>query len=335
VEHVRASAITFERFADYYYQPDNGFPVDKRVNFERLTLHLVPEESTRVAALQAGDADIAPISVVSREQVERGGGRVIFGQEGAYVWVPFVWCWADASLPCNKKEFRQALHYAIDKELIRDQLYGGPEVFQVKGWAAVTPSTIGYTPELDPFPFDPDRARQLLADAGYPDGEGVPPFVLHTWQSTSIPFQTEAAQLAAEFWKRELGLDVEVRVGDSSAIREAWSAGELIGDIIWRDNETRRDAASTLLTGYADPESGTLRSKNPDLVRRAQEVAQIVDPDERAQALAEFFPVLREASYEIGIGYVNIPWGVGPRVESWEPYPLSPNPSALYTIRMK
>jgi peptide/nickel transport system substrate-binding protein len=335
VEHVRASAITFERFDDYYYQPDNGFPEDKRVNFERLTLHLVPEESTRVAALQAGDADIAPISVTSREQLENGGGRVIFGKEGSYVWVPFVWCWADPDLPCNKKEFRQALHYAIDKEVIRDQLYGGPEVFRVKGWAAVTPSTIGYTPALDPFPFDPERARQLLADAGYPDGEGVPPIVLHTWQSTSIPFQTEAAQLAAEYWRRELGLDVEVRVGDSSAIREAWAAGELTGDIIWRDNEARSDAASTLLTGYADPESGTLRSKDPALVRRAQEVAQIVDPDERAQALTEFYPVLREAAYEIGIGYVNIPWGVGPRVESWEPYPLAPNPSALHTIRMK
>jgi peptide/nickel transport system substrate-binding protein len=335
VEHVRASAITFERFDDYYYQPDNGFPEDKRVNFERLTLHLVPEESTRVAALQAGDADIAPISVASRGQLENGGGRVIFGEEGSYVWVPFVWCWADPDLPCNKKEFRQALHYAIDKELIRDQLYGGPEVFQVKGWAAVTPSTIGYTPALDPFPFDPERARQLLADAGYPDGEGVPPIVLHTWQSTSIPFQTEAAQLAAEFWRRELGLEVEVRVGDSTAIREAWAAGELTGDIVWRDNEARRDAASTLLTGYADPESGTLRSKDPELVRRAQEVAQIVDPDERAQALTEFYPVLREAAYEIGIGYVNIPWGVGPRVESWEPYPLAPNPSALHTIRMK
>src|ERR671915_1741233 len=335
VEHVQASTITFERFADYYYQPDNGFPEDKRVNFERLTLHLVPEESTRVAALQAGDADIAPISVASREQLENGGGRVIFGKEGSYVWVPFVWCWADPDLPCNKKEFRQALHYAIDKEVIRDQLYGGPEVFQVKGWAPVTPSTIGYTPELDPFPFDPERARQLLAEAGYPGGEGVPPIVLHTWQSTSIPFQTEAAQLAAEFWRRELGLDVEGRVGDSTAIREAWAAGELNGDIIWRDNETRRDAADTLLSGYVDFESGTLRSKDPELVRGAQEVVQILDEEERAQALAEFYPVLREAGYEIGIGYVNIPWGVGPGVEAWEPYPLAPNISALHTVRLK
>jgi peptide/nickel transport system substrate-binding protein len=335
VEHVRASSMTFERFADYYYQPDNGFPEDKRVNFERLTLYLVPEESTRVAALRSGEADIAPISIPSREQVERGGGRVVFGEEGAYVWVPFVWCWADESLPCAKKEFRQALHYAIDKELIQDQLYGGPDVFQVKGWAAVTPSTIGYTPELDPFPYDPEKARQLLADAGYPNGEGVGKVILHTWQSTSVPFQTEAAQLAAEFWRRELGLDAEVRIGDSTAIRGAWAAGELNGQIIWRDNETRRDAASTLLTGYADPESGTRRSDDPELVRRAQEIAQIVDEEERAQALTEFYPVLREASYEIGIGYVNIPWGVGPRVEAWKPYPLSPNISALHTVRLK
>jgi peptide/nickel transport system substrate-binding protein len=335
VDHVRASSMTFERFDDFYYQSENGFPEDKRVNFERLTLYLVPEEATRVAALRAGDADIAPISLVSREQVESGGGRVTYGQEGAFVWVPFVGCWADENLPCNKKEFRHALHYAIDKELIRDQLYGGPDVFQVKGWAAVTPSTIGYTPELDPFPYDPEKARQLLAEAGYPGGEGVGKVILNTWQSTSVPFQTEAAQLAAEFWRRELGLDVEVRVGDSTAIRGAWAVGELNGQIIWRDNETRRDATSTLLTGYADLESGTLRSKDPELVRMAQEVAQIADEEERAQALTEFYPVLREAGYEIGIGFVNIPWGVGPRVETWEPYPLSPNVSALHTVRLK
>jgi peptide/nickel transport system substrate-binding protein len=335
VDHVKASSMTFERFEDFYYQPENGFPEDKRVNFQRLTLYLVPEEATRVAALRAGDADIAPISLVAREQVESGGGRVIFGKEGAYVWVPFVWCWADASLPCNKKGFRHALHYAIDKELIRDRLYGGPDVFQVKGWAGVTPSTVGYTPEVDPFPYDPEKARQLLAEAGYPGGEGVGKIILHTWQSTSVPFQTEAAQLAAEFWRRELGLDVEVRVGDSTAIREAWAAGQLNGDIIWRDNETRRDAADSLLSGYVDFESGTLRSKDPELVRGAQEVVQILDEEERAQALAEFYPVVREAGYEIGIGYVNIPWGVGPGVEAWEPYPLAPNISALHTVRLK
>ena len=58
---------------------------------------------------------------------------------------------------------------------------------QVKGWAGVTPSTIGYSPDLTPFPFDPDRARQLLAEAGYPDGKGFGKLVVNTWEPSSLP----------------------------------------------------------------------------------------------------------------------------------------------------
>jgi peptide/nickel transport system substrate-binding protein len=335
VSHVRASSMTFERFDDFYYQPDHGFPEDKRIPFEQLTLYLVPEESTRVSALRAGEADIAPVSLGAKSQVEAGGGKLIFGREGSFVWVPMMGCYSDDSFPCAKKAFRQALSYAIDKELIRDQLYGGSDVFEVRGWSSVTPSTIGYTPELDPFPFDPDKARELLAEAGYPDGAGVGTLVLHTWESTSMPFQTQAAQLAAEYWKRELGLDVDVRVGDSTAIRGGWAAGELHGGIIWRDNETRRDATSSMVSGYGDPEGGTRRSEDPELLRLTQAAAQLVDDAEREQALKELFPILREESYEIGIGYVNIPWGVGSRIDKWEPYPLAPNVSALHTVTLK
>ena len=334
-KHVRASSMTFDRFDDYYYQPGNGFSEDKRVPFEQVTLYLVPEESTRVSAIRAGEADIAPVSLGAASQLEAGGGRLVFGREGSYVWLPLMGCWSDENLPCAKKDFRQALNYAIDKELIRDQLYGGSEVFQVKGWGNVTPSTIGYTPALDPFPFEPDKARQLLKDAGYPGGEGVGTLILHTWQSTSMPFQTEAAQLAAEFWKRELGLDIEVRVGDSTAIRGAWKDGELNGQMIWRDNETRRDATSSAISGYGDPEGGTRRSEDPELRRRVQEAARLVDDAARAQAMSEVYPLLRDASYDISIGYVNIPWGVGSRIDNWEPLPLAPNISGLHTVTLK
>jgi ABC-type transport system substrate-binding protein len=335
VNHTRANSMTFERFDDFYYQPANGFPEDKRIPFDEVTLFLVPEESTRVSALRAGDADIAPVSLQAQSQLESGGGRLIFGREGSYVWVPFMGCWADPSFPCAKKEFRQALGYAIDKESIRDNLYGGDTVFQVKGWAAVTPSTIGYSTDLDPFPFDPDKARQLMIDAGYPGGEGVDTIVLHTWESTSMPFQTEAAQLAAEFWRTELGLDVEVRVGNSSTIRGAWANGELNGELIWRDNETRRDATSTMNSGYADPEAAIRRSDNADFRVIAQAATRTVDDDERAIAMAELYKLAKDEGYEIGIGYANIPWGVGSRIASWEPYPLAPNVSGLHTVRLK
>ncbi|HEU0021317.1 MAG TPA: ABC transporter substrate-binding protein, partial [Dehalococcoidia bacterium] len=130
VEHVPSDVMSFERFADHYQQPENGFPTDKRVNFTLLDLRLIPEESTRVAALRAGSADIAPISLATREQVEAGGGRLVFGPEAVFLMPNYRGCWK-SEFPCHDKRVRQALDYAIDKELMRDRLYG-PDVMQVK-----------------------------------------------------------------------------------------------------------------------------------------------------------------------------------------------------------
>jgi peptide/nickel transport system substrate-binding protein len=171
--------MKFERFDDFYYQAENGFPEDKRVNFQSLDMFMVPEEATRVAALRGGNADIVPASLATKGQVEAGGGRLVFGQEGFTLNARLVGCY-EPQYPCHDKRVRQALNYALDRELIQEQLYGGPTVFQLKAWGDVTPSTIGYTPELDPFPFDPDKARQLLADAGYPGGQGFGRLIVNT-----------------------------------------------------------------------------------------------------------------------------------------------------------
>jgi peptide/nickel transport system substrate-binding protein len=333
-KHVPASVMEFERFDDFYYQPDNGLPEDRRVNFQSLDLFLVPEEATRVAALRAGQADIVPISLATKNQVESGGGRVVFGQEGVVWEVQTVGCY-DPKYPCHDKRVRQALDYAIDKELIRDTLYGGPEVMEVKGYFFVTPSTIGYTPGLDPFPYDPAKARQLLADAGYPGGQGFGKVIVNTSPASAMPFLVESAQLAADFWRRELGLDVEVRVGDRTAIKEGHRAGELNGQIMWQDQETRTDAIQGGPTRWADPENPTRVHDDPELFSLAQETWRTVDPEQRAEASVNLYLRLRDESHFIGIGYLNIPWGVGPRVVTWEPYPMALFPSALHTITLK
>ena len=150
-----------------------------------------------------------------------------------------------------------------------------------------------------------------------------------------MPFQTEAAQLVAAFWEKELGLEVEVRVGNPSSIRGDWAAGKLNGEIIWRDNETRRDATSIANALYADPSNNIRLTEDPVIQAKAQAAVRIADDDERAIALAELFKVVRDEAYEIGLGYVNIPWGVGSRIDNWEPLSLAPNPSGLHTITLK
>ena len=51
--------------------------------------------------------------------------------------------------------------------------------------------------------------------------------------------------------------------------------------------------------------------------------------------MAKLAPRLREEAYALNIGYVNIPWGVGPRVLTWQPSPLATHATALHTITLK
>jgi peptide/nickel transport system substrate-binding protein len=333
VKHVPADLMTFERFADYYHQPKNGFPTDKRVNFTLLDLRQIPEEATRVAALRAGDADIAPVSLGARKQVEAGGGRLVFGQEGVALMARTHGCWKP-EFPCHDKRVRQALAYAIDKELMRDRLYG-PEVMEVKGWGAVTPSAIGYSPELDPFPFDPAKARQLLAEAGYPGGKGFAKLVINAYVTTSLPLMVESAQLVAENWRRELGLEVEVKVSDETALKEEIRATEnVFGQVVWRDDEARLDASGNLRSQYGTPGRRDGPHNDPELFALVGKALAAFDPVEQEKVLNSTYRRMRDEAYWISVGYVNIPWGVGPRIGTWEPLPLANYISALHTITL-
>ena len=339
VRHVSAEVMEFERFDDYYFQPKNGLPEDRRAKFTTFDQRLVPEEGTRVAAIRSGEADIAPVSLGARKSVEAGGGRLIFGREGVYFNVYPVMCWQSPDLFCHDKRVRQALGYAIDKELIRDQLYG-PEVMEIKGWGYVSPSTIGYSPEVDPFPFDPDKARQLLAEAGYrtpanPQGKVPETFIVNAINATSLPLVPEAAQLVASMWEEHLGIDVEVRVEERIALKKAEASGNLAGQVYFRDNETRLDALGNMKSNFGDPERVHRRQNDPEVMAWINEIVSITDPVKQAAEANKLYLHLRDEQWEIGIGYVNIPWAVGSRVLSWEPKPLSLFPSALHTITLK
>ena len=334
VRHVQEEVMSFDRFDDYYYE-------DRRVPFRTLDLRKVSEEATRASALRAGEADIGPVSFDTKEQVVAGGGKIIVGQEGTYLRVILLGCYVP-EIPCADKGVRQALSYAIDKEQMRDELWGGPEVMQVKGWASVTPGTIGYEPDLDPFPYDPDKARELLAAAGYktptnPDGRDFGTLVVNTWVSRAVPFLPESAQIAADFWNKELGIDAQVRVGDETNLKkETGAKGPLHGQVLWRDNETRRDSASISRSAYGTPPTasakGSYVSEDPDIVQMVRNAMAVFDPEERHTTWHAVYQRMKDEQYELGIGYVNIQWGVSARVEDWKPLPQAFYPSALHTV---
>lgn len=332
--------MVFERFDDYYYTPDNGFSEDRRPRFQTLELRLAPEVATRVAAIRAGEADIAPVTLGAQSQIEAGGGRLLFGQEGAFFFARLLGCWEE-QYPCNDIRVRQALNYTVDRVSMRDKLYRGPEVFQIKGFPNVTPSTVGYSPEIDPFPYDPDKGRELMIEAGYAvpgtDGKDFGKFIINTWPSAAVPNLPEAAQFVAEVWKKELGIDAEVRVSEESAVKKLTRLTEdAYGQVLFRDNETRLDGSGMLVGGYGrTPDRPDRSSRDPDVVALAKEIRVIVDPAVRVPRLTEFYIRARNESNELMMGVVNIPWGVGPRILTWEPTPLAFYVNGVHTITLK
>ena len=325
-KHVISEQILLERY-DEYFLPERS------PSFQTLDMRLVPEVATRVAALRAGDVDVIEANLSVKDQVEDGGGRMIWSQESSYMWILLPGCW-EVQFPCNKKEVRQALDYAIDKDLIIGQLYG-PEAAAAKGWNWATPNALGYSPDLDPFPYDPEKAQQLMVDAGYPDGDGFGTLEIHTWKAGDVPFLPEQAQLIADMWEKNLGIDVEVIVGEAATVRERWFDRRLDGKVIVRANETRWDGGSITNAIYGNPEgSAHLGGRRDDLVKVAKDALAVVDPALRQEAFNQAYQILREEHYEFGTGYVNLPWGVGPRIASWEPWPVVAYQTAIWTMRL-
>ena len=334
VEFKRREQVLLERFDDYYYHPENGLPENRRVRFQTLDLRLVPEPAIRLAALRAQEADIAEVNLTVQKQVEDAGGRIVYTREGVYIFNIGMGCWKPEH-PCYHKEVRHAFDYAIDKEAIMNGLYGGPPTALVKGYARVGVSSLGYEPGLDPFPFDPEKARELLAEAGYPNGEGFPPFKLWTYPAGEAPFMPELAQLMSDMWKEHLNVNSTVEVTDGARSRELWWGREIDGDWHVRPNEIEWDGGGGANGCCGQLDSRSRHTEDPELRKLVQETLAVVDPAKRHAAYNKMWTAIREEHYMSSLGILNLPWGVGPRISGWEPWPMTPYNSAFHTITLK
>lgn len=158
VEWILGQRLVLEANDDYW----GGRP-----SVDRLVFRPIPEASTRLAELQAGTVDIIvglnydAIPLVEADPNLRAeansGRRTVFMHMDLFVGIE----------PLHDVRVRQAMSYAIDRQLLIDAVlngYGTPlaTIFR--------PDMAGYTADFEPYAYDPERARALLAEAGYPNG---------------------------------------------------------------------------------------------------------------------------------------------------------------------
>lgn len=307
VEWIPNDHVTLVRFEDYW---------GEKPEIKNFIYRPIPEVSTRVVVLRTGEADIVfnlPPDAV--EELESLNDVTIESTPSLTVHMmePRV-----KLPPLNDARVRRALNMAIDKDAIIEHI--------MRGYARplLTPGIPGLwgTVEFDPIPFDPEQARALLAEAGYPDGFDVN----ITYTSGRWAGDDQVVEAVQGFWAN-IGVRATVNKVDNATFVAALRKDplEMPGEIImpirssffldyhlyrmYHTTATHEDAAQR--SGYSNPAADELLD--------AQRL--MFDEEERAKAFAEAQRLIWEDQPMIYLFHrVNI-WGRRNNLTGFEIHP--------------
>ncbi|RBO86174.1 ABC transporter substrate-binding protein [Marinomonas aquiplantarum] len=194
VQYQKDSLIRYTAFKDYW---------KGKAKVDRLVFSITPDASVRYAKLKAGECDVMPYpNPADLEQMDQDPNINLMSQEGLNVgYLAFN----TQKKPFDNVKVRQALNLATDKSAIIDA------VFQGAGKAAknpIPPTMWSYNNNIVDYPYDPVKAKKLLAEAGYPDG-----FSTNIWampvQRPYNPNARRMAEIIQEDWSK-VGVKAEI-----------------------------------------------------------------------------------------------------------------------------
>ncbi|MFQ5343966.1 MAG: ABC transporter substrate-binding protein, partial [Anaerolineae bacterium] len=299
VEFKPDERLILERNEEYW----GGAPLLETVEFVEM-----PEQSTRAAALEAGEVDIAadmPIDQVQR--LQDAGLEIESVTESVVICVLLVNPKQREEYPfLSDKRVRQALNYAVDKEELVNALtggYGRPAMGQYVG-----PDGFGYDPDFIAYEYDPDKARELLAEAGYPDGFK---FTLH-YPVGRYAFADEIFQ-ALPSYLAQVGVEVELDRMENAAWEERYLANEL-GTTVVAPNYIPTMDVDRILTFYHPSFPRKWVEEDPKMTALIDKERSTLDPVERLKVLHEAIAYGAEMAPVIWLMFPPSVYGYSPRV---------------------
>ena len=200
-DFVPGDHYVWEKFDGFWGEP---------APFDKVTVRSIPEMATRLTALKNGEVDL--ITNVPPDQLAIIDADPNLKTEGMVTQLFHVLIYNTQNPVMANPKFRQALNYAVDRNMLNEALWLG------KAWVpnSHTMPEFGelYMPELKTFEYDPEKAKQLLAESGY-DGQEIR-------MDTSATYYTNgllAMQAIAEMWG-QIGIKTSINVDDK------WTGGD-------------------------------------------------------------------------------------------------------------
>ena len=297
--------LVLEANEDYW----GGAPSIKRVRLRTIT-----EQATRVSALRAGDVHV--IKDVGPEEIDtinaEDGLRVVRAVSNR---VPFYFFTTEVE-PFDNPLVRQAINYAANVDGVIDAILlgNGERLSTVLGkWV------FGFDPTLPPYPHDPEKARELLAEAGYPDGIDV-----SIWHIQGrYPKDKEVAEAMAGAMA-EAGINCTPELRESAVLNELQMAKETPGLVFASWGNWFFDADNTFVPLFGCESAvnyGDWRRPygcNEEFEAVIQEARTELDVDRRLELYAEAQRILYEDAGALFMYQLVDIFGVNDWVK-WEP----------------
>lgn len=275
---------------------------------DALEIYALLDPSARLQGIQSGSLDIAlALTVDDIEELERTGDTPYISPGVGVDGMAFITVKEDS--PVGDKRVRQALNYAVNKELIVAALFRG------HAHVASQPApryVRGHNPELQPYPYDPAKAKALLAEAGYAEGFSM---IVEVVASAGVGplYSVMAEQLAA------VGVDMEVRSIPTSQLITKAVTGSFAGQAFGMQYDFR----PTLDALRPIPSHSCIRvvpwNCDPAVMPLIEAAQQEFDPKRRLKLLQEIMRVYHEDAVMLYVAEtVNVD-GLSKRVRGYEP----------------
>jgi peptide/nickel transport system substrate-binding protein len=263
--------------------------------------------------LKNGEADLASISFDSIEPIKATTGLHVTSVPKN--WNPIIrlggMVESDpkryvSTNPWAKKQVRQAMNYAIDKDAIAKNIFHGE--------ATPGGSSMPVPPFFDitPFPYDTAKAKALLAEGGYPNGFDVTLKTFTTSPGAELPTVGEAV---AQYWKA-VGINVKINPTDWGTVRGEWTGGKAL-DYVW----THRGLAFTDPLTALNTDFGANQAFVSYSTKQTSDMLNALgkefDPKKREQLAQDMGNLVRDEAAGIYIVFANDPYGATAKVGNW------------------
>jgi peptide/nickel transport system substrate-binding protein len=269
-----------EDYWDYSYLTENGFP-----QVTEFSMEAVPESSTRASRAIAGESDITTrIASADFQRLDEEGLLDFYTTDRS----EYIKMKTTVS-PFDSLEVRKAFNYAVDKQAMNDAFFDGQATLAGQ---PVPPSWIGHNSGIEPYPYDLDRALELMGESAYA-GEQIE-LDLHTAVG-ALANDLDIAETVASNLNEIPNVDVSVTERDFSSIFDTLR-GPLEGD---RPDFYRSDTGGSPGEAIAGKLFRMHHQDGSGTAWRDEETSQLIDDAQSASTIEEREQISQEAAQVI------------------------------------